>query len=198
MDRVQTRKKYTQPRDFVNSAARSGCSSCGKNGHSKTDKKCPACSSKCHNCGKLGHWSSVCRSTAVDGTSAAGSHPSGRTSRPKQCNNSRNNTRSQRTLFVGAAPSISGSKETIPNPPKNDDGEDRSFNLEIPPDSPSVTPDSQFAGISFSSIDSAAGSFTTEQRQHLRASDSFTRIRPLLPRSVIDPSCPAVPEIADT
>ncbi len=127
VDRIHTRKLFTQPHDFCNSAARSICSACGKNGHSKSNKKCPARSSKCHNCGKLGHWSTVCRSTAVDGTSAAGSHPTGRTSQTKRCTNSRNNTRSQRTLFVGAAPSISGSKETILNPPKNDDGEDRSF-----------------------------------------------------------------------
>ncbi|MCP4337402.1 MAG: DDE-type integrase/transposase/recombinase [Desulfobulbaceae bacterium] len=91
--------------------------------------------------------------------------------------------------------------------PNSAEGTDRSFNPEIVPDSPCVVPNAPFgqtnglfasAGISVSSVDSAAGSFTTEQLPNRRASDSFSRIRPLLPRSLIDLSFPAVPEIADT
>ncbi len=62
----RTRKSYTEPRNFDKLAAQSSCPSCGKPGHSKGDRKCPALCSKCHNCTRLGHWEVVCRSPTVN------------------------------------------------------------------------------------------------------------------------------------
>ncbi len=75
VDKARTRKMNTQPRNFVKPAAQPVCSACGKNGHSKSDRKCPARSFKCHNCERLGHWSTVCRSPSVTGTSSGHATP---------------------------------------------------------------------------------------------------------------------------
>ncbi len=182
VEKDRTRKKFTQPRDFVKLAAQPVCSACGKNGHSKSDRKCPARSSKCHNCERLGHWSTVCHSPTVTGT------PGGRaTPRIKGNPKSGTNKRTQRALFVGPGSYFSGSNgkkqasdsvDSAPDstPPNYAEGTDQSFNPEISPDSPSVIPDTPFsrtngfsasAGTFVPNVDSAAGSYTTEQLQHL-------------------------------
>ncbi len=98
----RARKKGSSPRESSNSdqpAEQPTCTSCGKVGHSKSDRKCPALRSKCHNCQRIGHWSVVCRSPTVTSASlgrAIKSHLKGTSI-----------NRTQWTLFVG--PCISGS-----------------------------------------------------------------------------------------
>ncbi len=100
--------------------------------------------------------------------------------------------------------STQNSVDSIPDstPPIVANGTDQSINPEIIPDSPSVIPEAQFGRIngSYASADSSPkvdwiyGKFASEQLppMQLRASDSFSQIRPLLSRSLQVPPVPAV------
>ncbi len=107
--RNHTRKNmYTGPLPGKNVqlATHSVCSSCGKLGHSKTDRNCPARGSTCHNCDKPGHWTSVCHAPQKNQSGRAPPRPN-RTFKTKT-------NKTQRTLFVGPfIPGVGDGKKSV-------------------------------------------------------------------------------------